>query len=216
MVDFACKLPWPETFLNPESRRLLLLVVTMVVVFVLVLLNNLRPIVMAASLSIFALGLSFVILLIYGFVHYKLTWKSSFLFPISAATLFSSMGTPGYSLGFNFSFLSFYVRFLSGPHAERDEPQAGEGGKARDGVRRRWHLLRVGAAADAGAALLQREGGRHPAERADDDPLARARRRHREPDDVLVGAAVVSCLRPADQRGAGGEQWGRDEGVRRS
>ena len=146
-MDFACKLPWPETFLNPESRRLLLLVVTMVVIFVLVLLNNLRPIVTAASMSIFALGLSFIILVIYGLVNYKLTWKTSFLFPISAATLFSSMGTPGYSLGFNFSYLSFYVRASASPHAERGQPQAGEGGAACDGVCGRGHLLRVSGAA---------------------------------------------------------------------
>ena len=69
-------------------------------------------IVMVASLSIFALIISFLILLGYGLITYKLTWKQSFLFPLSATSFFSSIGIPSYSLGYNFSFLSFYVSFL--------------------------------------------------------------------------------------------------------
>ena len=71
-----------------------------------------KPIVMVASLSIFALIISFLILLGYGLITYKLTWKQSFLFPLSATSFFSSIGIPSYSLGYNFSFLSFYVSFL--------------------------------------------------------------------------------------------------------
>lgn len=111
VVDFVCTLPWPETFLDENSRRTLFLWVTTGIIILLVLLYDTKPIVMVASWSIFALIISFMILLGYGLVTYKLTWKQSFLFPLSAASFFSSIGIPSYSLGYNFSFLSFYVSF---------------------------------------------------------------------------------------------------------
>ncbi|KAK8804266.1 hypothetical protein WA171_000358 [Blastocystis sp. BT1] len=108
VVDFICTLPWPETFLDENSRRTLFLWVTTGIIILLVLLHDMKPIVMVASLSIFALIISFLILLGYGLITYKLTWKQSFLFPLSATSFFSSIGIPSYSLGYNFSFLSFY------------------------------------------------------------------------------------------------------------
>ena len=73
------------------------------------LLHDLGPIVTAASLSIFALVISFVLLLVYGFANYGITFDSSFWKPATATSLLAAMGIPSFSLGFNFSFLSFYV-----------------------------------------------------------------------------------------------------------
>ena len=55
-----------------------------------------------SSLSILALLISFVLLLVYGFVSFGLK-------PSSWTNLLSSMGVASFSLGYNFSFLSFYV-----------------------------------------------------------------------------------------------------------
>lgn len=66
-----------------------------------------------SSLSIFALILSFLILLVYGFVSYGVTFDWSMMRPLSLTDLFSSMGAASFSLGYNFSFLSFYVRSIS-------------------------------------------------------------------------------------------------------
>lgn len=77
----------------------------------LVLLSDMNPIIAVASLSIFALVISFAILLVYGFVQYGITFSLSMLAPASASLLFSSVGVPSFSLGYNFSFLSFYVAF---------------------------------------------------------------------------------------------------------
>lgn len=79
------------------------------VCLLLVLLSDMNPIIAVASLSIFALILSFAILLIYGFVQNGVTFSPSMLSPASASLLFSSVGVPSFSLGYNFSFLSFYV-----------------------------------------------------------------------------------------------------------
>lgn len=72
-----------------------------------------RPLVPVSSLSIFALILSFLILLVYGFVSYGITFDWSMMKPLSLLDLFSSMGAASFSLGYNFSFLSFYVRVAS-------------------------------------------------------------------------------------------------------
>ena len=74
-----------------------------------VLLKDISPIISVASLSIFALIISFIILLIYGFINYGITFKSSMLAPVSFGALFASMGVPSFSLGFNFSYMSFFV-----------------------------------------------------------------------------------------------------------
>ena len=73
-----------------------------------------RPLVPVSSLSIFALLLSFLILLVFGFVNYGMTFNVSMLKPLSLIDLCASMGAASFSLGYNFSFLSFYVpsRFL--------------------------------------------------------------------------------------------------------
>ena len=63
-----------------------------------------------SSFSIFALLFSFVVLLIYGYTTYGAHIDSSVLGPRSLSALFSSMGVPAFSLGYNFSFLSFFVR----------------------------------------------------------------------------------------------------------
>lgn len=62
-----------------------------------------------SSLSILALLISFVLLLVYGFVSFGLTLDASMLKPSSWTNLLSSMGVASFSLGYNFSFLSFYV-----------------------------------------------------------------------------------------------------------
>ena len=71
--------------------------------------NLYRPLVFVSSFSIFALIFSFIILLIYGFSTYGAHIDKSVLMPPSWSSLFSSMGVPAFSLGYNFSFLSFYV-----------------------------------------------------------------------------------------------------------
>lgn len=71
--------------------------------------HDLKPIIAVASLSIFALVISFVLLLIYGFSHYGISFDSAFWKPTSVTALMSSIGIPSFSLGYNFSFLSFYV-----------------------------------------------------------------------------------------------------------
>ena len=68
-----------------------------------------RPLVPVSSLSIFALLLSFLILLVFGFVNYGMTFNLSMLKPLSLVDLCASMGAASFSLGYNFSFLSFYV-----------------------------------------------------------------------------------------------------------
>lgn len=71
--------------------------------------KDISPIITVASLSIFALIISFAILLVYGFINYGLTFKASMLAPVSFGALFASMGVPSFSLGFNYSYMSFYV-----------------------------------------------------------------------------------------------------------
>lgn len=68
-----------------------------------------RPLVPVSSLSIFALLLSFLILLVFGFVNYGMTFNVAMLKPLSLIDLCASMGAASFSLGYNFSFLSFYV-----------------------------------------------------------------------------------------------------------
>ena len=109
VTDFACSMPQPETILDPSSKRTVLLWATTAIILILVLLHDMKPIVTVASFSIFALVISFSILLVYGLITYKLTWKMSFLFPMSVSSLLSSIGVPSFSLGYNFSYLSFYV-----------------------------------------------------------------------------------------------------------
>ena len=71
--------------------------------------KDISPIITVASLSIFALIISFAILLVYGFINSGLTFKASMLAPVSFGALFASMGVPSFSLGFNYSYMSFYV-----------------------------------------------------------------------------------------------------------
>ena len=68
-----------------------------------------RPLVPVSSLSIFALLLSFIILLIYGFIQYGISFKPSMLVPTSLVDTLSSIGVASFSLGYNFSYLSFFV-----------------------------------------------------------------------------------------------------------
>ena len=77
---------------------------------------NPRPLVPVSSLSIFALVLSFVILLVYGFVKNGIVFNSSMLVPSSLVDMLSSIGVASFSLGYNFSFLSFYVRLYTPSH----------------------------------------------------------------------------------------------------
>ena len=110
-MDFICKLPITAGFLgDPSTKRFFFHIISSVICLLFVLLKDISPIIAVASLSIFALLISFVILLIYGFIHYGLTFKASMLAPVSFGALFASMGVPSFSLGFNFSYLSFFVR----------------------------------------------------------------------------------------------------------
>lgn len=77
---------------------------------------NSRPLVPVSSLSIFALVLSFVILLVYGFVKNGIVFKASMLVPSSLVDMLSSIGVASFSLGYNFSFLSFYVQLYTSSH----------------------------------------------------------------------------------------------------
>lgn len=76
-----------------------------------------RPLVFVSSFSIFALIISFMILLIFGYSTYGVHIDASVLPPPSLSSLFSSMGVPAFSLGYNFSFLSFYVLLSHGNDA---------------------------------------------------------------------------------------------------
>ena len=53
--------------------------------------KDISPIITVASLSIFALIISFAILLVYGFINYGLTFKASMLAPVSFGALFASI-----------------------------------------------------------------------------------------------------------------------------
>lgn len=68
-----------------------------------------RPLVPVSSLSILALLISFILLLAYGFASFHITFSLSMLKPLSWTALLSSMGVASFSLGYNFSFLSFFV-----------------------------------------------------------------------------------------------------------
>ena len=93
-------------------KRLFFHILTTSICLLLVLMHDIRPIVAAASLSIFALIISFIILLVFGFIRYGITFDSSFWVPSSTIAFLSSIGIPSYSLGYNFSYLSFYVEFF--------------------------------------------------------------------------------------------------------
>ncbi|OAO15593.1 10 transmembrane domain, possible aa transporter [Blastocystis sp. ATCC 50177/Nand II] len=109
IVDFICKLPITVGFLgDPSTKRFFFHIISSVICLLFVLLKDISPIIAVASLSIFALLISFVILLVYGFIHYGLTFKTSMLAPVSFGALFASMGVPSFSLGFNFSYMSFF------------------------------------------------------------------------------------------------------------
>lgn len=94
-------------------KRLFFHILTTSICLLLVLMHDIRPIVAAASLSIFALIISFIILLVFGFIRYGISFDSSFWAPASATAFLSSIGIPSYSLGYNFSFLSFFVSFFT-------------------------------------------------------------------------------------------------------
>ena len=113
IVDFICKIEWPGAlFADPTNKRIFFHLLSSFVCLLLVLLSDMNPIIAVASLSIFALVLSFAILLVYGFVQYGITFSPSMLVPASTSLLFSAIGVPSFSLGYNFSFLSFYVASL--------------------------------------------------------------------------------------------------------
>ena len=109
VVDFLDNLPWFASLIpNPQSMKLLLHVSCTFICMILVFLKDMKPLVPVSSLSIFALVLSFVILLVYGFVKNGIVFKASMLVPSSLVDMLSSIGVASFSLGYNFSFLSFY------------------------------------------------------------------------------------------------------------
>ena len=109
-MDFICKLPWPGSFFADVSfKRLFFHLISTAICLLFALMKDISPILAVASLSIFALIISFAILLVYGFTNYGLTFKTSMLAPVSFGALFASMGVPSFSLGFNYSYMSFYV-----------------------------------------------------------------------------------------------------------
>ncbi|KAK8826289.1 hypothetical protein WA538_001429 [Blastocystis sp. DL] len=110
IVDFLTHLPWPESFLGGEAnQKVLFHIVSTILAWILVLMSSLKPLMFVSSFSIFALLFSFVVLLIYGYSTYGAHVDSSVLGPRSLTALFSSMGVPAFSLGYNFSFLTFYT-----------------------------------------------------------------------------------------------------------
>ena len=69
-----------------------------------------------SSLSIAALLISFLLLLGYGIVVNGLSFSPSMQKPLSAVDLLSTIGVASFSLGYNFSYLSFFVRFMIVSH----------------------------------------------------------------------------------------------------
>lgn len=122
-MDFITHLPWPTTlFGGADNQKIVFHILSSVLALILVLMSSLkfiflfiitfRPLVFVSSFSIFALIFSFIILLVYGYTTIGVHIDKSVLMPPSWSALFSSMGVPAFSLGYNFSFLSFYVSVL--------------------------------------------------------------------------------------------------------
>lgn len=119
-----------------------------------------------SSFSIFALLFSFVVLLIYGYTTYGAHIDSSVLGPRSLSALFSSMGVPAFSLGYNFSFLTFYVGTRSISQVDGAETvRARQGGNHEHSEHRGVGDVPRGDA-DDGLLLLPRLARRNGAERA--------------------------------------------------
>ena len=170
-----------------------------------------RPLVPVSSLSIFALLLSFLILLFFGFVNYGMTFHLSMLKPLSFTDLCASMGAASFSLGYNFSFLSFYVPSRWRCDVETSQTFAQIQSQACAHAHPSGHHRLSPHSAAAGVFLLLelaecavfvrfRHSRRHPVRHFALHSFYESRGDHRVSDDVCKLSVHLSDLLAAAQR----------------
>ena len=107
MTDFLSSLPIMTS--NPTGKRYLMQVLLTVVAIVLCMLKDPSLLVSISSLGLVALVVSYVLLFIYCFMSSKLSWETSYLYPLSLKDFLNNFGVFAYSLGFTLYLFSQLV-----------------------------------------------------------------------------------------------------------
>ena len=97
MTDFLSSLPIMTS--NPTGKRYLMQVLLTVVAIVLCMLKDPSLLVSISSLGLVALVVSYVLLFIYCFMSSKLSWETSYLYPLSLKDFLNNFGVFVFSLG---------------------------------------------------------------------------------------------------------------------
>ena len=111
MFDFIKGLPWPESFLgNKTARDLFLHIVSTLLCYVLCCIRNTKQLFFVSWFGIFTLLLAYVVVVIYGLATYPIHFDPQLLWSRGAKAFFANLGVAPYTLGYNFCFLTYYVR----------------------------------------------------------------------------------------------------------
>ena len=109
MTDFLSSLPIMTS--NPTGKRYMMQILLTVIAIILCMLKDPSLLVSISSLGLVALVVSYVLLFLYCFMNSKLSWETSYLFPLSLRDFLNNFGVFAYSLGFTLYLFSQLVRF---------------------------------------------------------------------------------------------------------
>ena len=107
MTDFLSSLPIMTS--HPTEKRYLMQSILTIIAIVLCLLKDPSVLVGISSLGLVALVVSYVLLFIYCFMSSKLSWETSYLYPLSVVDFLNNFGVFVYSLGFTLYLFSQLV-----------------------------------------------------------------------------------------------------------
>ena len=107
MTDFLSSLPIMTS--HPTEKRYLMQSILTIIAIVLCLLKDPSLVVSISSLGLVALVVSYVLLFIYCFTSSRLSWETSYLYPLSARDFLNNFGVFAYSLGFTLYLFSQLV-----------------------------------------------------------------------------------------------------------
>ena len=107
MTDFLSSLPIMTS--HPTEKRYLMQSILTIIAIVLCLLKDPSLVVSISSLGLVALVVSYVLLFIYCFTSSRLSWETSYLYPLSARDFLNNFGVFVYSLGFTLYLFSKLV-----------------------------------------------------------------------------------------------------------
>ena len=107
MTDFLSSLPIMTS--HPTEKRYLMQSILTIIAIILCLLKDPSLVVSISSLGLVALVVSYVLLFIYCFTSSRLSWETSYLYPLSAKDFLNNFGVFAYSLGFTLYLFSQLV-----------------------------------------------------------------------------------------------------------